>query len=234
MIAAIDPRMPCSAKTRLKDICEVIELPPFGALDSRVASHPDMLIFELGGKLFLSRDYYKVAKSEIDSIIASIGLSPVLTDDKFTSNYPGDIKFNAFTVSDFLIGNTEYISRDLKDFASDCGIKQVKVRQGYAKCSTLVLKDAVISADKGICDAVRAVGCDALQISPGDVLLDGYDCGFLGGASGVYKNKIFFCGDITKHKDFESISEFSAARGYDIISLSGEPLYDVGTILFFE
>ena len=45
MLAVIDPRMPHSATAKLKNICEVVELPPFFALDSRVASHPDMLIY---------------------------------------------------------------------------------------------------------------------------------------------------------------------------------------------
>lgn len=232
MIAVIDQRMPCSAKARLREICEVIELPPFLALDARVASHPDMLIFELGGRLFVNKDYYTEAKLEIDSIINATSLSLTLTNDAFGKNYPEDIKFNAFRIGDFLVGNTEYISEDLKDCSSRLGIKEATVKQGYAKCSTVVLKDAVISADKGICDAVRAIGFDALQISSDGVLLNGYGCGFIGGASGVWKDKVFFCGDIELHPDSNRIRDFCAAHGYRTVSLSDEPLYDVGTILF--
>ena len=96
MIAVIDPRMPSSAKARLKEICEVIELPPFSALDARVASHPDMLIFPFEGKLFVCKSYYKEAKEAIDKIIAGSDLKLVLTDDILGSQYPNDVKFNAF------------------------------------------------------------------------------------------------------------------------------------------
>lgn len=234
MIAVIDPRMPCSAKAKLKEICEVVELPPFSALDSRVASHPDMLIFELGEKLFVSKDYYKEAKNEIDIITKAASLSLKLTNDTLGKNYPDDIKFNAFRIGNFLVGNSEYISNDLKHYSNHLGIKEATVKQGYAKCSTVVLKDAVISADKGICDGVRAIGFDELQISSDGVLLNGYGCGFIGGASGVWEDKLFFCGDITAHKDYESISAFCTAHRYEVISLSSEPLYDVGTIYFFS
>ena len=150
MIAVIDPRMPCAAKARLKEICEVVELPPFSALDIRVASHPDMLLFRLDEKLFVSRAYYRVAKSEVDRIIDTTALSLILTDDKFGCYYPDDIKFNAFIISDHLVGNTEHISGEIRKHANNGGIKQANVKQGYSKCSTVVLENAVITADSGI------------------------------------------------------------------------------------
>lgn len=233
MFAVIDPRMPHSAAAKLKNICEVVELPPFFALDSRVASHPDMLIFRLGDKLFVSKDYYGEAKETIDYIIKKASLGLVITDDTFGAEYPNDVKFNAFVIGNTLIGNTNSISTRLKAYAESVGTKLTNVKQGYAKCSTVVLGEAVISADKGICEEVKKIGFEALQISPDGVSLDGYGCGFIGGASGVFENKVFFCGDIAKHPDFKPISDFCRAHGYEVISLSEEPLYDVGTILFF-
>ena len=234
MVAVIDSRMPSSAKARLKEICEVIELPPFSALDVRVASHPDMLMFVLDGKLFVCKQYYSEAKESIDKIIQATDLELMLTNDLLGAQYPNDIKFNVFIVNGAMIGNTANISQEIKDYASNIGIVQVNVKQGYAKCSTVVLDGAVISADKEICNAALELGAEALSVSAGGVALDGYDCGFIGGASGVCGKQVFFCGDITKHKDLESISLFCAAHGYEVIFLSDEPLYDVGTIMFLE
>lgn len=234
MVAVIDDRMPCSAKARLKEICEVIELPPFSALDARVASHPDMLMFALDGKLFVCEQYYGEAKGSIDKIIQAADLELMLTNDLLGAQYPNDVRFNAFIINGAMIGNTTNISQEIRDYASGIGIVQASVKQGYAKCSTVVLDGAVISADNGICKAASELGIEALSVSAGGVELDGYDCGFIGGASGVCGKQVFFCGDITKHKDFESISAFCAAHGYEVISLSDEPLYDVGTILFFS
>ena len=234
MLAVIDHRMPRAAVAALEKICETVKLPPFSALDRRVASHPDMLIFGLDGKLFVCKDYYDEAKEQIDFIASRSELEIVLTSDTLSDVYPHDVAFNSFVVCDTLFGNAKYISQEIKDEAKATGVKLRSVNQGYAKCSTVVLKNAVISADKGICDAAESLGADALLISAGGVALDGYDCGFIGGASGVCDNKVFFCGNVTKHSDFNVIYNFCKSHGYDVVSLSDEPLYDVGTILFFN
>ena len=104
MLAVIDERMPCSAKARLKEICEAIELPAFSELDARVASHPDMLMFRLESKLFVCKAYYTKAKVQIDRIISASKLELSLTDDILSSAYPRDIAFNAFVFGNAIIG----------------------------------------------------------------------------------------------------------------------------------
>ncbi len=230
MLAVIDPRMPRSAKESLNKICRSVELPPFSALDARVASHPDMLLFKFGKKLLVCREYYREAKAEIDFIINESSLELILTDDKLGNGYPQDIAFNAFIINGTVVGNTEFVSKEIKNLCR----AEKRVKQGYAKCSSVVLDSAVITADKGIFTAAKELGAGALLISPNGVRLDGYDCGFIGGASGVWGNRVIFCGDVSAHGDFNKISEFCSAHGYEVISLSHEPLYDVGTILFFE
>ena len=233
MLAVIDPRMPTKAKQNLNKICETVELPPFSALDERVASHPDMLVFSAHGKLFTCKGYYAEAKVAIDKIISHAGLELVLTDDVLASEYPYDVKFNLFAFNGGFVGNLPYVSEEIKRYLESKKIPCLSVKQGYTKCSSVVLDNAVISADKGICDAVTSLGGDALKISSGGVLLSGYSEGFLGGASGVYEKTVFFCGDIQKHQDYDRIYEFCSACGYETVSLSDEPLYDVGTIFFF-
>lgn len=234
MLAVIDPRMPCSAKSRLKEICEVIELPPFLALDKRVASHPDMLLFAFNQTLFVCKDYYKEAKSTIDRIICLSGLELILTDDVLGKQYPNDIKFNTFTLSRHIIGKSDCISEEIKQRAICNGLSIANANQGYAKCSSVVLDNAVITSDIGIYNTVHSLGYDALLILPDNVLLEGYDYGFIGGASGVFNNTVYFCGDITKHKSGTEIVDFCKNRGYKVNALSDDPLYDVGTIIFFN
>lgn len=233
MVAVIDGRMPCSAKSKLCEICEVIELPPFSALDPRVASHPDMLLKSMNGRLFVPKDYYIETKHEIDLIISKTSLKLSLTNDKLGREYPLDVAYNFFTLKNAIVGNTAHISEEIKKYALSRGFVNANVKQGYAKCSSVVLENAVITADQGIYNTARKLGVDALLICSGGVILEGYDYGFLGGASGVYGNKVYFCGDISKHKDGTEISAFCQKQGYEVISLSDAPLYDVGTILFF-
>ena len=64
-----------------------------------------------------------------------------------------------------------------------------------------------------------------------NIFLNGFSCGFIGGASGVVDNTILFCGDIRKHKDYNNIKAFANNRGFDLYSLSNNDLYDYGGIL---
>jgi hypothetical protein len=99
-----------------------------------------------------------------------------------------------------------------------------------------VSENAVITADKNIARTAEAAGADALLIStaPEKIRLDGYDYGFIGGASGMLEDTVYFTGDISSHPDAERIAEFCKAhKKKKMISLSKETLCDVGGIFFF-
>jgi hypothetical protein len=49
----------------------------------------------------------------------------------------------------------------------------------------------------------------------------------------VLEDTVYFTGDISSHPDAERIAEFCKAHKKKIISLSSEPLNDVGGIFFF-
>ncbi len=229
MIAIIDKRMPKKAKAKLSEHFKIIELPPSQHLDTRVASHPDMLMFYLNGKLFINRDYL----SATGNLLRIKGVEIIECDGSLSHDYPNDIAFNCFVSNNALFGNTRHTANEIISFANKCGLEQKPVKQGYAKCSTVVLgDDGIITADQTIYKAYTENSGNALLISPSGIALDGYDCGFIGGASGVYNKEIFFCGDVSLHPDYEMILDFTKRLGYKITSLSDEPLYDVGTIFF--
>ena len=235
MLAVTDIRIPEKCRAAL---CahgfSVISLPPFSALDPRVASHPDMLMLPLGDRLLVHRQYYKEAKTEIDQIVARSSLSLVLTDDEVGTEYPRDVFLNLAVVGTSIIGRKESMSQSAIRYASEKHLRIVNVNQGYAKCSTVVLGDkALITADPTIEKAGIALSLDVLRISEGSVSLDGYDHGFIGGASGVYNNTLFFCGNVMTHPDGKAIVDFCHGHRFDCVFLSDEPLVDAGTIFFF-
>ena len=213
---------------------EVVSLPPFSALDPRVASHPDMLMLPLGNRLFVHKDYYAEAKTEIDTICSLAHLSLFLTADEIRPEYPFDISLNIAIAGKLLLGRCDCMAKAVVKYAEEIGNRRVNVKQGYAKCATVVLGDrAIITADPTIERIGRSLSLDVLHIAEGNVTLDGYSHGFIGGASGVYKNTIFFCGNLSTHPDGKRISDFCTTHGFDSVSLSDDPLYDVGTIFFF-
>ena len=111
--------------------------------------------------------------------------------------------------------------------------KIISVKQGYTKCSTIVLSDNdFITEDEGIYTTLKSVGKNCLLIEKGFVKLDGYDYGFIGGSSGALGDgRIVFAGCIENHAEYKSISDFCVKYGKTPVSMSDEPLYDVGSII---
>ena len=234
MLAVIDERLPKACKNSLGRLgFSLLPLPPFPRLSPPVASHPDMLLLRVKDALFCHREYYAIAQKEIEQILRASGLSLCLTDDTVGEVYPTDIALNFVFTGNLLLGKTEILSNKVKKYAKACHISLLSVNQGYAKCSSVVLDGALITADTGIASAAVSIGLDTLLVSKGDISLPPYPYGFLGGASGVCCKTVFFCGDIRAHRDGAQIEDFCRRHGYDVISLSEESLFDGGSILFF-
>ena len=187
MLAVTDCRLPVDCQNSLREQgFDVLLLPPFPALPAPVSSHPDMLLFILGGVLLTHRDYYRVAKREVDRIAAAGGLALVLSDEPVSDKYPHDILFNAAPVGRFIFGRKDSMSRHILQIAAQTGTQIINVRQGYARCSTVIVGDnAVITKDRGIAAAARECSIDVLLVRPWHVRLEGYNTGFIGGASGT-------------------------------------------------
>ncbi len=145
------------------------EVEPFGPIDhvqEPLRCHPDMLLCRL--------DRDTVFKGE------PARLSPA---------YPGDIIYNACSTGKFFIHNLKYTAPELLAAADEMGLIRLNVSQGYAKCSTCVVReDAIITYDRGIAGAAAAAGLEVLVIRPGYVELPGYNTGFIGGASGLVRD----------------------------------------------
>ena len=148
-------------------------------------------------------------------------------------NYPEDIAFNAACTGKYFIHNLSYTDEKLLLAAKAMDMTLVNVRQGYTKCSTAVIDEtSLITYDKGI---VKACGkypeLDVLEITPGHIVLDGYDTGFIGGTCGRIGDEIVFHGDLSSHPDFEPVKAFIEKRNLGIKWFPDFPLTDIGSIL---
>lgn len=164
--------------------------------------------------------------------------------------YPFDIPYNAATTGRFFLHNTKWTSPSLLDRARNAGLEIIHVKQGYTKCSCITAgENAVITADQGIIRAVEAynemlrqenlqeriqedIPVDLLAVQPGHVALKGFDYGFLGGASGCVDDTVYFNGDLSAHPDFERIQSFLQKHGYRTVFFEGEPLTDIGSVIY--
>ena len=145
-------------------------------------------------------------------------------------DYPENVRLNCLYIGNKLFGNLKAIDPAVLDFCRGNGIETVHVNQGYTRCSTLVINDhAVMTADKSIEKAMKQHRVEVLMISAGHIRLEGFDYGFIGGASCTLGNTVFFFGDIAKHPDYAEIKAFINLHNSNIeILCERVPLTDIG------
>lgn len=232
-VAIVDNRMSEDLVSSLSSYADkILKLPPHPLLSPPVASHPDMLLWIYGKNIVTYEDYIPLAKDSFD-LLESLGYTIIPHRKSPNEKYPFDVAMNCALVGNTVIGNEKHMSEEIKKTAKDNGLQTLNVKQGYAKCSTVTVSDnAIITADPSIAKATRKVGIDVLKIRPEHVSLDGYDTGFLGGASGSTQAEVIFCGSLDTHPDAVSIKDFCASHGKRAVSLGNAPLYDYGTVFF--
>lgn len=203
-------------------------LPPYSMLSEPVASHPDMLCFYYLNTLYTYGGYYYGNKKLFDILPCNIKI--VSNEPK--EDYPNDISLNAFHMGNILYGKLDCIAKEISDLFPN----KVYLKQGYSKCSSCILNSkALITADKSIRNAAEKNGIDVLAIQNGDIALNGYNYGFIGGASAMLsKNELLFFGDITKHRDHGKIIEFLKKYNINPVFAKSHSLYDYGGIIIIE
>ena len=191
----------------------VVRIRPDALVHPAIAAHPDLFMCRMG----------------------TAPNAPVLFSrpNELGSCYPADIPYNAVCLDRYLIHRTDCTAPAVRAAAAEMGLREINVRQGYTRCSTVVVDGrSVITADPGIAETLRAYpDIDVLQILPGHVLLPGFPEGFLGGASGRVGRNVVFCGDIKTHPEHERIAQFIRARDLNVVSFPGQPLLDIGGII---
>lgn len=233
MICICDYRTPSGVLDSLKKEFEILQLPPDSSLPEAVNGHSDLLIFRLKNQLITRKSYYRTAKDKIELICEKSGLELILSGAEAGDRYPKDCGLCAAVSGRNIICRKTSADGEILRLAGDYGYTLIDVPQGYSKCSCAVLADgAIITADRGIANVTQAKGIETLLISEGNVELPGYSYGFIGGASGLCGNKLYFCGDLKSHPDHKAIEEFAQKHNTLCISLSDEMLYDVGSLIF--
>jgi hypothetical protein len=223
----VNPRFPEEFSEKLSAFGKILRVPEFSALDFPVSAHPDIQAVNVCGKLFIHGE-----NTELAALLAKNGIPFSPISARAGKLYPADIALDLFTLQNFLFANTKHAGREVLDFAAENGISPLHIKQGYAKCSSMILENAVVTADTGIYRTAAAHGIDALLISQGGVEIEKYNTGFIGGASGALgKGKTAVFGDILSHPDGEKILAFARAHGEEIISLGKGALFDYGGIV---
>ena len=209
---------------------EALTLPADYRLALPVAHHADMLMLRINDTVFCNKEYFD-ANNSIFARISEYGYTVCPESFEVSNKYPYDIALNQAVISKNIIGKADSCAECVLNYAKKQGYVYHSTNQGYAKCSVLILGDkAVISADDGILMIAKGLGLDTLKIENGigEIFIDGYDYGFIGGVSAVYGDKVFFFGSLESHSQRNKITKFCAEHGFSVIELSNSPLCDLG------
>lgn len=194
--------------------------------DGRLAGHADLRLLHLGGRRIVS-----ACGTDIDNILTNKGFEVIPVPEP-GEGYPRDCALNACIAGGRFFHRLDASSPEaLANLPA--GLETVNIAQGYAKCSVCVVDGrSVITADRGIAKAALSAGLDVLTVTPGYIELEGFDCGFIGGASfKLAPDVMAFTGTLDGHPDRDAIISFLAVRGIKPLFLTGRPAFDIGSAL---
>lgn len=199
-------------------------------IDYPVRAHADMSILHAGGECIFLAGYLR--DSELFNELIEQGMIPIISDMIQASDYPNDVGLNICIIGNKVICS-KWSDRKVVDYLTSKQYSIYRCNQGYARCSVCVVSEnAIITADRGIAEICRKANIDVLLISSGYFELDGYDYGFIGGASfKISSNKLAFTGSLEKHPDKNKIIEFLSLHNVEPVYLTDFPVFDIGTAI---
>ena len=195
-----------------------------------ISYHPDIVMHPINHHTLMVApnvsDYY-------EEKLYGKGIKIIDGQTKLGKNYPEDIAYNVGRIGNLAIHNFKYTDEKLKFYLKKENIQLVHVNQGYAKCSMAIIDEkAIITSDYPIYKKLTELGIDTLLIKPGNIKLEGYSYGFIGGSTGnLSKKDIMFSGKLDNHPDRERIIKFLKKYKKRIVRLSNEKIIDIGTII---
>lgn len=192
------------------------------------ACHPDMAVFAAGGTVICAPSVY----AAYCRLLSPFGINLVQGQTAIGRDYPKSVAYNVLCAGGYAFAHWAVTEPQIMKTIERCGMIRQEVAQGYARCSALAFGENLITADPSIAQAAHRCGLSVLKLTPGHILLPGYEYGFIGGASGLLDaHTIGFFGDLSLHPEGERIRRFIRERGFAICEVSGRPLTDVGTVL---
>ena len=206
-----------------------VSVPANGFVDPRLSGHGDLSVLHTGGNFLWLTPYLR--ESRFADRLSGMGFALNFPEMLQSASYPGDAQLNVCICGKYAICNTSIVPINIANHLTSVGFEIIDCRQGYAKCSVCVVDEgAIITADRGIGTAARGVGLDVLLIEPGYIVLDGFNCGFIGGSSfKISRGKLAFTGSLNEHPSKNDISSFLRTHEVEAVFLTERPIFDIGS-----
>lgn len=227
MYAIIDQRAPLKVKKNLKKYTnDIFEFSSDEITYNSIAGHPDIFMFQDVHKLILAPNTPKELITFLDkkAVNYSFGIHPV------GKNLDTSVLYNCLSTQKYFFCKKGKPDVSIQKW---CSLKQlVNIPQSYARCSMFAIENNIITSDKGIVKVLEKSQIDYLYFDPSEITIKDHKNGFIGGTMGATDNKVFFLGNILKHKDGKALDKYIAALGKEVICLGNNHLYDGGGLFF--
>ena len=194
-------------------------------LPEPICSHADLQVLPLGGDLAAVNEQQEELIGELEKEgfrIIRVG--------EFGKEYPHDCRLNLLPIDHMLMGNTRVIPQELLVLG---GFSAVNVRQGYTRCSSVLIDDnTVITDDVSIGETLLNFAKYSVIMKQKEILLEGYDHGFIGGTCGKISSSVLaFAGRIPGSEFGELLKSTLEGLGISWCELGDPALRDVGGIV---
>lgn len=207
---------------------DIIYLPKNPDIDTRLAYHADLSIFKRANKIVLAQ--YLRGNSIVNNL-TSRGYDIIFSKTQQGAAYPEDINLCAADIGGKLLHNIKYTDKTILNLYNE----KININQAYSRCTISVIDEhSIITADRGIYNAIKNIGFDILLINEIGISLEGFSCGFIGGASFKAEDTIYFTGDIYRHPSGDKIVSFIEERNLKCCSLTSDQPFDIGGAVFLE
>ncbi len=232
-VALINPDTPGNTRKALHgNHVATLEVPRCTLVAPPVSGHPDIQLFPYHDSMVV---HPGMPLQFIERLEKIFPLQVKRGQSHLSEDHPSDCPYNVACTGLFAFHNTGFTDPVIVSMLRSRGLPLLHVPQGYTRCATMVVDgNAVISADRKICDAARNADLAVLQVQPGHVTLPGYRYGLLGGASVAYNATVYLAGSLEYHPDGTAIREFIQSRKIELVELSSGQIYDLGSFFILD
>ena len=231
MIAIVDRAYYDILRDRLSEF-NIKVYPSFESRILKVAvkTHPDMSLFKYDEESLIasqeSFDYYS-------EIFKGTKINIINADEDPHEKYPSDVKFNALRVAEHLICKRDVCAEAIVSCFDEGKI--INSSQGYVKCSVIDIgSEYFVTDDKYLHEIIKSLGKKCILLDKGFVKIKDYDYGFIGGASGYARDKIFLTGKIKDEANKNRLENFAREINKELIYLTEYDIFDIGTLMIME
>jgi hypothetical protein len=229
----VDPRTPDSEVREIEALgFKVVAAECLDFLYEGVKGHPDLQFAPVGDRLICHRGISLEKLKEFQGH----GIECIPSYAALALPYPGHVILNASIGGGALIHRTDITDGALLEEAIRQGLRLIDVRQGYGRCSTSYIGNGCFATnDSGVAAALSENGFRVFISPYGDVELEGFDYGFLGGClSSVVTGSdrlVLVSGNLNEYVMGRELREFIISSGAIPIEVGKGRLKDRGSVL---